>query len=101
MPGAHRRSSAGAVPGLLALRLAALTVGVLTDVDTCEPIEVGVGNPSEAEGSSNRKRKSAAAPRAHWGLPTDSAARLYLIALSIIGAPLRRQPKVLIVSGPA
>ena len=74
MPGTHRESG---LPGLLALRLAALTVGDLTDEDGDEPIGGDAG-----EGPSARKRKAAATPRAHWGLPTDSAARLSLIALS-------------------
>ena len=67
------------LPGLLALRLAALTVGDLTE----EGGDVGgdAGNPGGSEGAAPRKRK-AAVPRAHWGLPTDSASRLVLIALS-------------------
>ena len=74
MPGAHRES---ALPGLLALRLAALAVGDLTDEDGDEPVGGDAG-----DGPSARKRKAAAPPRAHWGLPSDSAARLSLIALS-------------------
>ena len=67
------------LPGLLALRLAALTVGDLTE----EGGDIGgdAGNPGGSEGAAPRKRK-AAVPRAHWGLPTDSASRLVLIALS-------------------
>ena len=67
------------LPGLLALRLAALAVGDLTE----EGGDVGgdAGNPGGSEGAAPRKRK-AAVPRAHWGLPTDSASRLVLIALS-------------------
>ena len=76
MPGAELRTP---LPGLLALRLAALTVGDLTE----EGGGIGgdAGNPSRSEGAAPRKRK-AAVPRAHWGLPTDSASRLALIALS-------------------
>ena len=67
------------LPGLLALRLAALTVGDLTE----EGGDIGgdAANPGGSEGAAPRKRK-AAVPRAHWGLPTDSASRLVLIALS-------------------
>ena len=67
------------LPGLLALRLAALTVGDLTE----EGGDIGgdAANPGGSEGAAPRKRK-AAVPRAHWGLPTDSALRLVLIALS-------------------
>ena len=67
------------LPGLLALRLAALTVGDLTE----EGGDIGgdAANPGGSEGGAPRKRK-AAVPRAHWGLPTDSASRLVLIALS-------------------
>ena len=67
------------LPGLLALRLAALSVGDLTE----EGGDIGgdAANPSGSEGAAPRKRK-AAVPRAHWGLPTDSASRLVLIALS-------------------
>ena len=76
MPGAELRTL---LPGLLALRLAALTVGDLTE----ESGDIGgdAGNPGGSEGAAPRKRK-AAVPRAHWGLPTDSASRLVLIALS-------------------
>jgi hypothetical protein len=58
------------LPGLLALRLAALSVGDLTE----EGGDVGgdAGNPGGSEGAAPRKRK-VAVPRAHWGLPTDSA----------------------------
>ena len=67
------------LPGLLALRLAALAVGDLTE----EGGDIGgdAANPGGSEGAAPRKRK-AAVPRAHWGLPTDSASRLVLIALS-------------------
>ena len=87
MPGAELRTP---LPGLLALRLAALTVGDLTE----EGGGIGgdAGNPSRSEGAAPRKRK-AAAPRAHWGLPTDSASRLALIALSRL---LRTQDQMML-----
>ena len=87
MPGAELRTL---LPGLLALRLAALTVGDLTE----EGGGIGgdAGNPSRSEGAAPRKRK-AAAPRAHWGLPTDSASRLVLIALSRL---LRTQDEMML-----
>ena len=87
MPGAELRTL---LPGLLALRLAALTVGDLTE----EGGGIGgdAGNPSRSEGAAPRKRK-AAAPRAHWGLPTDSASRLALIALSRL---LRTQDQMML-----
>ena len=87
MPGAELKTL---LPGLLALRLAALTVGDLTE----EGGGIGgdAGNPSRSEGAAPRKRK-AAAPRAHWGLPTDSASRLVLIALSRL---LRTQDQMML-----
>ena len=87
MPGAELKTL---LPGLLALRLAALTVGDLTE----EGGGIGgdAGNPSRSEGAAPRKRK-AAVPRAHWGLPTDSASRLVLIALSRL---LRTQDQMML-----
>ena len=78
------------LPGLLALRLAALTVGDLTE----EGGDIGgdAANPGGSEGAAPRKRK-AAVPRAHWGLPTDSASRLVLIALSRL---LRTQDEMML-----
>ena len=120
MPGAELRSL---LPGLLALRLAAPTVGDLTEEGgdiggdavglrlacRCEegiedlmgemnldaaPASRSANIAADAPDGRPSKRKAPAAIRAHWGLPSDSSDRLSLIALS----RLVRSPDLLTVN---
>ena len=67
------------LPGLLALRFAALAVD---HEDRIDAICCSVGSDRASSSGSALGKRRAAASRGHWGLSSDHSARLSLIALS-------------------